>query len=119
MLAALRICGLCALAAVLIVGSPRNNFAADKLQHNSDIRPILSENCFACHGPDSAARKADLRLDKREVAVEMGALAPGKPNESTLVERVFAMGVDEMMPPPATKKTLTASQKDLLKQWIA
>ena len=46
----------------------------DKLRYNRDIRPILSENCFACHGPDSAARKADLRLDKREVAVEM---APG------------------------------------------
>src|SRR5439155_16320143 len=81
MLAALRICGLCALIAALMAESPSSSLAADKLQYNGDIRPILAENCFACHGPDSAARKADLRLDKREVAVDMGAIAPGKPQE--------------------------------------
>ena len=59
--------------------------ADDSIDYNRDIRPILAENCFACHGPDSAARKADLRLDRREVAVEAGAIVPGKPDESELV----------------------------------
>ena len=96
-------------------------FAEDaaKLQYNRDIRPILAENCFACHGPDSAARKADLRLDKREVAVEMGAIAPGKADESTLVERIMSDDPDMAMPPAATKKKLIEAQKELLKQWIA
>ncbi len=56
--------------------------AAEKLSFNRDVRPILAENCFACHGPDSASRKADLRLDRREVAVKAGAIAPGKPDDS-------------------------------------
>jgi hypothetical protein len=93
--------------------------AEDKLQYNRDIRPILAETCFACHGPDSAARKADLRLDKREAAVEMGAIAPGKPTDSALIERILSDDADLMMPPPATKKTLTAAQKATLQQWIA
>jgi hypothetical protein len=92
--------------------------AADKLEYNRDVRPILAENCFACHGPDSAARKADLRLDKREVAIEHEAIVPGKPNQSSIVERVFAEDVDTVMPPPATKKKLTAAQKDIFKRWI-
>jgi hypothetical protein len=93
--------------------------ADDKLQYNRDIRPILAENCFACHGPDSAARKADLRLDKREAAVEMGAIAPGKPTDSALIERILSDDPDLAMPPPATKKSLTAAQKATLQQWIA
>src|SRR5262247_2197528 len=57
---------------------------AGKIEYNRDIRPILAENCFACHGPDSAARKANLRLDKRDMAVEAGIIKPGKPDESEL-----------------------------------
>jgi uncharacterized protein DUF1553/uncharacterized protein DUF1549/concanavalin A-like lectin/glucanase superfamily protein/cytochrome c len=93
--------------------------AADKLQYNRDVRPILAENCFACHGPDSAARKADLRLDKREVAVEHEAIVPGAPLKSGVVERISSSDADEVMPPPATKKQLTATQKETLKRWIA
>lgn len=93
--------------------------ADGKLQYNRDIRPILVENCFACHGADSAARKADLRLDQREAAVEFGAIDPGKPDASALVERVLSDDADVVMPPPATKKRLTATQKEKLKQWIA
>src|SRR5262252_243963 len=78
--------------------------AADKLEYNRDVRPILAENCFACHGPDSASRKADLRLDKREVAIEHDAIVPGKPGQSSVVERIVADDADTMMPPPATKK---------------
>src|SRR5262249_47483337 len=52
------------------------------LEYNRDIRPILAENCFACHGPDSAARKKDLRIDQRDAAIEAKAIVPGKPGES-------------------------------------
>jgi hypothetical protein len=93
--------------------------AADRLEYNRDIRPILAENCFACHGPDSAARKAELRLDVRDVAVQAGAIVPGKPDESLLVERVFADSVNQVMPPPKSLKKLTAKQKETLRQWIA
>ena len=94
--------------------------AADRmtLQYNRDVRPILAENCFPCHGPDSAARKADLRLDKRDAAVEAGAIAPGDIEASELIARINAKDLKEVMPPPSTTKTLTQKQKDLLKQWI-
>ncbi|MBI2825362.1 MAG: DUF1553 domain-containing protein [Planctomycetia bacterium] len=93
--------------------------ADDQIGYNRDVRPILAENCFACHGPDSAARKADLRLDRREVAVERGAIQPGKPDESELVRRILSDDAGEMMPPPASHKKLTAAQKDVLARWIA
>jgi len=88
------------------------------IEYNRDVRPILAENCFACHGPDSAARKADLRLDRRDDAVEMGAIEPGKPEESLLVARIESTDPHEIMPPPAVHKTLAPAQKDLLKRWI-
>jgi hypothetical protein len=90
-----------------------------KIEYNRDIRPILAENCFACHGPDSASRKADLRLDRRVAAVEYGAITPGKPDESTLVERIFTTDKGDVMPPVKTKKSPTDAQKELLKRWIA
>src|SRR5438045_7718033 len=86
----------------------------DKLQYNRDIRPILAENCFACHGPDSASRKAGLRLDRRDDAVKAEAVVPGKPDDSALVERVLSDNASRLMPPPKTTKKLTAAQKDLL-----
>jgi len=92
--------------------------AGDRLQYNRDVRPILFENCFACHGPDSAARKASLRLDQRDVAVQAGAIEPGNPDESDMIRRIVSMKPDEMMPPPATKKKLTDAQKDKLARWI-
>src|SRR5262245_12902477 len=107
-----------ALAAFGWVSTGNIGRAADKLEYNRDIRPILAENCFACHGPDSAARKADLRLDKREIALEHEAIVPGKPSQSSLVERILSTDADEQMPPPASKKKLTATQKETLKRWI-
>jgi hypothetical protein len=102
---------------VLAVGPLR---AADgKLQYNRDIRPILAENCFACHGPDKNARKADLRLDIREDAVKAKAFLPGNPDESALVERVFATPETGLMPPEKSHKKLTAAQKNTLKRWVA
>lgn len=86
---------------------------------NRDIRPILSEYCFSCHGPDSASRKADLRLDQADAAAMKKAIIAGKPNESGVIERILSNDPDEVMPPPSTKKTLSAHQRDLLKRWIA
>jgi mono/diheme cytochrome c family protein len=107
------------LALALGLAAPAPARADDGLIYNRDVRPILAENCFACHGPDSAARKADLRLDVREAAVEMGAVEPGNPDESSVVARVDSTDKQEVMPPPSSHKTLTAEQKDVLRRWIA
>ncbi len=84
-----------------------------------DIRPILAKNCFSCHGPDEAQRQADLRLDVREVAVELGAIAPGAPDESELVRRIVSQDSEERMPPEETGRTLNAAEIEKIKQWIA
>jgi hypothetical protein len=103
---------------VFVVGSSAR--AADKkISYNRDVRPILAENCFACHGADSAARKADLRLDRREDAIGSEAIVPGDVEKSALIERIFSTKKSQMMPPPKTKRTLTAAQKEILKRWIA
>src|ERR1019366_5780791 len=90
-----------------------------KLEYNRDVRPILAENCFACHGPDSASRKAGLRLDQRADAIKKGAIVPGKLKESELVSRINASDPKEMMPPAKSHKKLTPAQKDTLTRWIA
>ncbi|SKB02378.1 Planctomycete cytochrome C [Prosthecobacter debontii] len=92
--------------------------AAGPLRYNRDIRPILSDNCFACHGPDKNHREADLRLDVREAAIEMKAITPGKPEKSSLMDRILTHDEDDLMPPPESKKTLTAEQKEILAEWI-
>jgi Protein of unknown function (DUF1553)/Protein of unknown function (DUF1549)/Planctomycete cytochrome C len=92
---------------------------AEELSYNRDVRPILSDNCFACHGPDKNQRKAKLRLDERDVAIARKAIVPGKPGESALVGRIESKDADELMPPPDSHKKLTAAQKEILKKWIA
>ncbi|MBL8848157.1 MAG: DUF1549 domain-containing protein, partial [Planctomycetaceae bacterium] len=92
---------------------------ADEVLFNRDIRPILSENCFACHGPDEKQRAAELRLDRRDNALEHDVLSPGMPDVSELVQRIFTDDPERVMPPPDAHKTLTAQQKDLLKEWVA
>jgi hypothetical protein len=101
-----------------VVSSP-GRAAEKKLQYNRDVRPILAENCFACHGADSAARKADLRLDRREDAIKSEAIVPGDVDKSALIERVLSESKSQLMPPPKTKKKLTGAQKETLKRWIA
>ena len=91
---------------------------------NRDIRPILSHNCFACHGPDEHDRRGGLRLDDRDAAVaelDSGsrAIAPGHPEESELVARLHETDPDVVMPPPESNHVLTAPQKELLAKWIA
>ncbi|MBM3359632.1 MAG: DUF1549 domain-containing protein, partial [Betaproteobacteria bacterium] len=89
-----------------------------KPDFNRDVRPILSENCFYCHGQDPYHRKADLRLDDRETALKLKAIVPGKPGESELVRRIFATD-DDLMPPEKSHRTLTSAQKETLKRWVA
>ncbi|MGB8168803.1 MAG: DUF1549 domain-containing protein, partial [Chthoniobacteraceae bacterium] len=98
--------------------------AAEAPDFNSEVRPILSNYCFKCHGPDEKARKAKLRLDMRESALgeaESGehAIVPGQVEKSALVARISSKDPDEVMPPPATKKELTPEQRDVLKRWVA
>jgi hypothetical protein len=88
---------------------------AGEISFNRDIRPILNENC---HGADSASRKADLRLDLRDAAIEGGAIAPGDPDSSMALDRIFSEDAEEVMPPPAAKKLLSPEQKKLLQDWI-
>ena len=90
-----------------------------KIEFNRDVRPILSDNCFSCHGNDAGHRKAKLRLDVREEALKKEAFVPGKPDQSALIERIFTTDEDDLMPPPDSHKKLTAQQKEILKRWIA
>lgn len=109
---------LALLAVPLLIGVHTDVRAAEPLQYNRDIRPILADNCFACHGADSAAREADLRLDQRDAALDFGAIVPGEPEESELLARVISDDPDLVMPPAETKKQLTGEQKELLRRWI-
>jgi len=95
-----------------------------EVRFNRDVRPILSDNCLACHGPDAKQRKARLRLDVREEAMkpaESGdaAIVPGQPGKSELVARIESTESDDVMPPPKSHKHLTAAQKEILRRWIA
>ncbi len=86
--------------------------------YNRDIRPVLSDNCFACHGPDQSKRKGKLRLDVREEAIAKGAIVPGDPSKSELIQRIDSANEDELMPPPKSHKVLTSAEKRLLRQWV-
>lgn len=92
--------------------------AEEPLQFNRDIRPILSEHCYHCHGNDAHNRMADLRLDQREAALEAGAIIPGDAEASELFVRLSSDDETLIMPPPEANKPLTANQRDLLARWI-
>ncbi len=98
--------------------------AETPLSFNHDIRPILSENCFYCHGQDPNKRKGNMRLDVRESALQAGesgevVVVPGKADESALIQRILSDDRDEQMPPPKSHRTLSSEQKAKLKRWIA
>jgi mono/diheme cytochrome c family protein len=97
--------------------------AAEKVDYNYHVRPILSTNCFSCHGPDAKSRKADLRLDSFAGATAendgIRAIVPGDPVASALVARVSSDDPDEIMPPPESHRLLTPAQRNTLAQWIA
>jgi hypothetical protein len=90
----------------------------DRVLFNRDIRPILTDNCLQCHGPDKNHREADLRLDIREEAIAHQAIQPGRPDHSELVARIFSSDPGMLMPPAKSNKQLTDQQKELLKLWI-
>lgn len=81
-----------------------------------DIRPILSETCFHCHGPDKATREADLRLDRAESVTDV--IVPGVPDDSELIRRIMSSDPDEQMPPAESRKQLSAEQRQLLSEWV-
>jgi hypothetical protein len=93
--------------------------AIKEVDFTRHIRPILSDNCFFCHGPDEKQREGDLRLDKREDAIEAFAFVPGDTEAGELLSRIFSDDPDELMPEPSSNKELTEVEKLLLKRWIA
>ncbi len=98
--------------------------AEERVQFNRDIRPILADTCWLCHGPDKTSRQAALRLDLRDeatVPAESGAtpIVPGKPDSSEIIKRLFSSDPEKQMPPPEFQKKLTTKQKELLKRWVA
>jgi len=111
---------LCVLMSVVCSASVRS--AEPAVDFNRDIRPILSNNCYACHGPDEKVRKGKLRLDTREGALGKNggatAIIPGKPDESAIVRRILSTSDDEMMPPKKTGKKLTPTETNLIKLWV-
>ncbi len=105
-----------ALGALGVLGGLSS--AAEPLKFSRDVLPILSDNCFACHGPDERARKADLRLDQKESAFAGNVIVPGKSAESELIKRIISHDPDEVMPPLKSVSKLTQAQIQTLKKWI-
>ena len=109
--------------AALVLALPGRG-ADDAVQFNRDIRPIMSDTCFHCHGFDAKSRKGGLRLDLREEALKAGksgalAIVPGKPDESEVIKRLYTKDEDDLMPQKESHKTLTNAQKELFRRWIA
>ncbi len=94
----------------------------ERIEFNRDIRPILSDHCFACHGPDAKHRQADLRVDTQAGLVgsegQSGTVVPGHPDQSELWKRVTDADSEQQMPPPSFGKPLTDRQRQLLRRWI-
>ncbi|MBT5689703.1 MAG: DUF1553 domain-containing protein [Opitutae bacterium] len=107
---------------ILLIALPWLLSAEEGILFNRDVRPILSENCFPCHGKDAKHRKANLRLDEREDALlvreGIRAIVPGDLAKSEAWARIISTDKGEVMPPPKTHKELTAADKDVLKRWI-
>ena len=101
-------------------GSPSPTVAID---YNRDVRPILSNHCYACHGPDQAKRQAGLRLDKQELALaalesDGHAIVPGHSDQSKLIARVVSTDDAEVMPPPEAGRRLKETEIETLRKWI-
>ena len=97
--------------------------AVGTVSFSRDILPILSDNCFSCHGPDEGARKAKLRLDTQAGALGAGksgevAVVPGDSAKSELIRRLVTADPDDVMPPPKSNRHLTSQQVELIRRWI-
>ena len=113
------------LGAILVLGATANAKDPAEIEFNRDIRPILSDKCFSCHGPDSGHRKAGLRLDRREDAIKPAKsgetpIKPADPAGSHILERILSKDADEVMPPPEAKlPAITKAEMELLRSWIS
>lgn len=106
------------LGTTLSAAEPGEAAAKGAVDFNRDIRPILSDKCFLCHGPAESTREAELRLDKRDDAVDAGAIEPGDAEASEVIVRILADDPDSIMPPPDSNKQLTDREKQLLQDWV-
>ena len=110
------------LLAILLAG--RAVPADSELDFNRDVRPILSDRCFACHGPDHEDRQAGLRLDDRAAAIAaldsgLTAVVPGDPATSEIIARITSTDPEIVMPPPRINKPITPAEAEILKRWVA
>lgn len=105
------------LATAALVSAP-SALAEPSPDYTRDVRPILAEYCYPCHGPDGETRKSDLRLDIMAEAIDYGAVTPGDPSDSLLVERITTTDLDDIMPQPKFGRSLDAAQIDTLVRWI-
>ena len=118
---------LVSVAVASLAAAPHSGQSASpkitRVDFNSQIRPLLSDRCFRCHGPDAAKRKAKLRLDMREGALKdigdgWAIVKPGDPDRSELIRRIYTDYEDDVMPPPESHLTLSEAEKALLKRWV-
>jgi hypothetical protein len=113
-----------AVKAFILLSFAATGWGADEVRFNRDIRPIMSDTCFRCHGPDKSSRMADLRLDLREEATkktESGVIPilPGQPEASEIIRRIFSDDPAQIMPPEYSHKVLSQKQKETIRQWVA
>lgn len=105
------------LFGVVLIGGPVRG--ADRVDFNAEVRVLLSDKCFLCHGPDEGTREAGLRLDIREDAIESSAIVPGSPDDSEILARITSDDPDFVMPPPSTGKTVSAEEAETIRRWIS
>ena len=92
----------------------------EKIDFGSQIKPILADKCYACHGPDESKHQADFRIDQKASLLDpkMGILIPGDPDASPIIEKILSADPDEVMPPSDYLKALTVSEKELIVGWV-
>ncbi|MCE9565944.1 MAG: DUF1553 domain-containing protein [Planctomycetes bacterium] len=100
------------------IGSAAQAAEPVPVDFSRDVLPVLSDYCFQCHGPDAGSRKAKLRFDDKNSPFDRGVIVPGKPKESSLIERITSTDPELVMPPPSLKRKLSAQQIDALKRWV-
>ena len=110
----------CLAVLFLLIVCQESLWAAEprEVRFNRDVRPILSDHCFACHGPDANHREAELRLDVREAAIASQAIVPNQPTESELIARILTDDPEKRMPPESAHKPLTPQHIETLKRWV-
>src|SRR5712691_3584203 len=114
---------LCVAAGCFLAANALAAAEPERVSFNRDLRPIMSDTCFRCHGPDKNARMAGMRLDIRDEAIRptrsgRTPIVPGDPDKSEIIARILASGA-KAMPPASAHKELTEKQKDTIRRWVA